>query len=123
MPKGKNCPNCGAPYDPELNKCPFCGTIYFDMSCLDFVENKPIYLKYRMNLRDGFNTSHQVCVLQKVIPQMESIEMEAPDEVYCTSRLGTCLVPIRTSPPTVTTNISFRSIEDVDGTMIKVVEC
>ena len=21
----KNCPNCGAPYDIGLNKCPYCG--------------------------------------------------------------------------------------------------
>lgn len=30
-----NCRNCGAPYDPELNKCSYCGTPY-----IDFSENK-----------------------------------------------------------------------------------
>lgn len=25
MAKGKNCPNCGAVYEPEKNKCPYCG--------------------------------------------------------------------------------------------------
>jgi len=31
----RNCPNCAAPYDAALNKCPYCGTSYFDMSCID----------------------------------------------------------------------------------------
>ena len=39
-----NCPNCAAPIDPELNKCPYCGSTYFDMSCIDFENEKPFYL-------------------------------------------------------------------------------
>lgn len=42
-----NCPNCAAPIDPELNKCPYCGTTYFDMSCIDFENEKPFYLKIK----------------------------------------------------------------------------
>lgn len=37
----KNCINCGAPFNIELNKCPYCGTSYFDMSCLDLDSGKP----------------------------------------------------------------------------------
>jgi len=34
MSEKRNCPNCGAPYDVQLNKCPYCDTSYFDLSCL-----------------------------------------------------------------------------------------
>lgn len=37
----KNCPNCGAPYDIQLNKCPYCGTSYFDLSALDLTNREP----------------------------------------------------------------------------------
>lgn len=40
-----NCPNCGAPYSHQLNQCPYCGTIYFDMSFIDLDEHMPIFLK------------------------------------------------------------------------------
>ena len=44
----KNCPNCAAPYDVGLNKCPYCGTSYFDMSCIDINSSEPFYLKLKM---------------------------------------------------------------------------
>ena len=43
----RNCINCGAPFDVELNKCPYCGTSYFDMSCLDLDSGKPFALKIK----------------------------------------------------------------------------
>lgn len=43
----RNCPNCAAPYDVTLNKCPYCGTSYFDMSCIDIDNHKPFYLKIK----------------------------------------------------------------------------
>ena len=45
----KNCPNCGSPYDVSLNKCPYCGTNYFDMSCINIDEREPFYLKLKIN--------------------------------------------------------------------------
>ena len=44
----RNCPNCAAPYDVGLNKCPYCGTSYFDMSCIDINSLEPFYLKLKM---------------------------------------------------------------------------
>ena len=32
MKEFRNCPNCGAPLEAEVNKCPYCGTSYFDFS-------------------------------------------------------------------------------------------
>ena len=46
--KGKNCPNCGAVYTLEDIKCPYCGTLYFDMTAIDFTENKPIFIRYKI---------------------------------------------------------------------------
>lgn len=46
--KQRNCPNCGAPYEIELNTCPYCGTSYFDMSAIDIDEKHPFYLKLKM---------------------------------------------------------------------------
>lgn len=42
-----NCPNCGAPIDPQNNKCAYCKTSYFDLSAIDLNENKPFYLKIK----------------------------------------------------------------------------
>lgn len=44
-----NCPNCGAPIDKETNKCPYCNTSYFDLSCIDINGQEPFYLK----IKDG----------------------------------------------------------------------
>lgn len=42
-----NCPNCGAPYDVNLNKCPYCGTTYLDMSSIDMDADTPFFLKIK----------------------------------------------------------------------------
>lgn len=47
--KTRNCPNCAAPYDADLSKCPYCGTSYFDMSGLDISAGEPFYLKINNN--------------------------------------------------------------------------
>lgn len=44
-----NCPNCGAPIEIESNKCPYCGTYYFDLSCIDIDGQEPFYLKLKSN--------------------------------------------------------------------------
>lgn len=45
----RNCPNCGAPYDPELDTCPYCKTSYFDLTAIDLRSRDPFYLKLRMD--------------------------------------------------------------------------
>lgn len=47
--KNKNCPNCAAPYDPNLIKCPYCGTIYFDFPALDVDNHTPVWLRFKKN--------------------------------------------------------------------------
>jgi hypothetical protein len=47
MPKERklfNCPNCGAPIAAE--KCPYCGTVIYDFSCIDTEEVNWIKIKH-----------------------------------------------------------------------------
>ena len=106
MTKNRNCPNCGAPYDPLEPKCPYCGTIYYDMSAIDFDSREPLYLQIRVN---------NMLMTQKVIPEIGSIEMSS-DVVTCGSSQFT-------TGRTLTTNISFMGVASTDGTMMQVKYC
>ena len=72
----KNCPNCAAPYDVSLNKCPYCGTSYFDMSCIDIDGLEPFYLKIRT---DGLT------ITAKVIASMDGSVEVSSDYTGCWS--------------------------------------
>lgn len=41
-----NCINCGAAKEESEIKCPFCGTVYLDMTTIDFFEHTPVILKF-----------------------------------------------------------------------------
>ena len=53
----KNCPNCGAPIDYEKNKCVYCGTWYYDFSCIP--SDRPFFLR--------INTGENRTVLARTI--------------------------------------------------------
>lgn len=59
----RNCPNCGAPLDENLFKCPYCGTLYYDLTVLD--EQTPCYVKFR---------THMGTVTALAKPELKSIE-------------------------------------------------
>lgn len=42
----RNCINCGAPIESEVNKCPYCGTSYLDICGLKLDGKTPIVLKF-----------------------------------------------------------------------------
>ena len=69
----KNCPNCAAPYDVSLNKCPYCGTSYFDMSCIDIDSLEPFYLKIRTG---------GLVITAKVIASMDGAVEVSSDYTY-----------------------------------------
>lgn len=102
--RGKNCPNCGAPYDASLNKCPYCDTSYYDLSALDLTAREPFYLKIKTEI-DG-----QPCYITQLVrykPDM-SIEISSEtDDIY--DVFGNS---IRTfiRNRTMTTNISFEAV-------------
>ena len=72
----RNCPNCGAPYDVELNKCPYCGTSYFDMSAIDMETHEPFFLKIRTQVGGA-----PAYITAKVVPSLVTIEANADEEV------------------------------------------
>lgn len=104
----RNCPNCGAPYQIDLNQCPYCGTSYFDMSAIDFTNGEPFYLKFKVNMGD-----HECYVTQLVRPRVSSIEFSSEIEDVC-DVLGNRILSFPTRK-TLTTNISFEAIPDKKG--------
>ena len=114
MPAGKSCPNCGAPFDLGVDQCPYCGTIYFDLSCIDFTKDQPIFLKIRMNI-NGRNAT----VTQRVLPTLECISLEMERREY--QRIGSPFKSFTTATPVVTTDISFKTIYSKNGEAVRVV--
>lgn len=100
--KNLNCPNCGAPISPEENKCPFCGTSYFDLSAIDINDNKPFYLKIRIG-------NLILTQLVRALPDM-NIEMTT-DENYIIGNAGIKLSKITTSH-SMHTNLTFQAVID-----------
>ena len=98
----RNCPNCGAPYNSELNTCPYCGTSYFDMSCINIEEREPFYLKLKIN---GMTVTQKVIVNPDV-----SIELTSDSVDYINS-MGTVLNRVITQKGAIT-NLSFTAIVD-----------
>lgn len=106
--KNRNCPNCGSPYDTELNKCPYCNTSYFDMSCIDIDNNEPFYMKIKVGDK---------VVTQKVIAELGGIEIKY-EPVYAYNSFGRIMA--FNGGCNCTTNISFRAIPDNHNTMYTV---
>ena len=102
--KSRNCPNCGAPYDINEYKCPYCGTLYLDLSMIDFDNQTPLFLSIKQ---------HGTIITQKVLPQTAAFEMNE-DTVYATSVRGNKLVsfPVNRS---LETNIQFIAIPMKDN--------
>lgn len=70
MPAGKNCPNCGAPYDLNLDKCPYCDTLYFDLSAIDFTDDKPLFLKVKTVM-----SGRPATMTMKVAPELGGMKL------------------------------------------------
>ena len=82
MAENRNCPNCGAPYNVELSKCPYCETSYFDLSCLQ-IGDKPFYLKIKDPARGIVFT--QKCYLKNVDVSIESHNTYVDSPLGCKS--------------------------------------
>ena len=96
----KNCPNCGAPVDPESHKCAYCGTIYFDMSMIDFDNHIPFFLTIKTQ---GY------IITQLVQPIAGSIETHF-DETNITGGINnTKLISVITNRQ-IQTDLSFNAL-------------
>ena len=100
----RNCPNCAAPYDIVLNKCPYCGTSYYDLSALDLTGHEPFYLKIKTEMNGV-----PCYITQLVEPSVDmSIEFSR-NTVSAYDVLGNRLCAF-TRSNTMTTNISFEAV-------------
>ena len=100
----RNCPNCAAPYDVELNKCPYCGTSYYDLSALDLTAQEPFYLKIKVDMNGS-----PCYITQLVRPRMDMSMEFSNDTVECYGRFGEKLTTF-TRSNSLTTNLSFEAV-------------
>ena len=116
MAKGKNCPNCGAVYEPEKNKCPYCGTSYFDMTAINMAAGEPFYLKVKVAMGGT-----PMYITQKVIAD---INHSAPhiiltQEETRAQRTGSTEF-ISSASCQCTTNLSFIAIPNEKGNLLTI---
>lgn len=109
-----NCPNCAAPIDPELNKCPYCGTTYFDMSCIDFENEKPFYLKIKTKW-NGIDCY----ITQFVKPKLTTIEQSCSIKEFRSGK-GNPLIMSSVVEKGLTTNVSFSGIPFGNNELMRV---
>lgn len=109
-----NCPNCAAPIEPELNKCPYCGTTYFDMSCIDFENEKPFYLKIKTKW-NGIDCY----ITQFVKPKLTTIEQSYSINDITGGRDNLTILR-ETFEKGLTTNVSFSGIPFGNNELMRV---
>ena len=97
--KHRNCPNCAAPYNIELSRCPYCGTAYFDLSVIDIDAHEPFFLKIKSN---GF------LITQLVAPMTAGIETRM-DQCYAEDGKGNRLTAFTRSVD-MTTNLELQAM-------------
>lgn len=102
MEKSRNCPNCGAPYDVTLNKCPYCGTSYFDLSAIDIYDTEPFYLKLK---------SGNMIFTSKVVVKSDVLIKISNDVTDITDGHGNIIKTI-VSGKSVDIDIGFKSVVD-----------
>ena len=104
--KQRNCPNCGAPYDIDKNKCPYCGTSYYDLSALDFTKREPFYLKIKAEMNG------RPCYITQLVRPSANFSMTCSSEtVEAYDTLGRSVAIFNTSY-SLTTDISFEAVCD-----------
>jgi hypothetical protein len=100
----RNCPNCAAPYDITLNKCPYCGTSYYDLSALDFTTNEPFYLKIKTEMNG------MPCYITQLVRPRVGMSMEFSSETVDVYNAFGSRMSTFTKSHTMTTNISFEAV-------------
>lgn len=107
-----NCPNCGAPINPEKNKCEYCDTSYFDLSSLDIDDNKPFYLKLKYN-------NMIITQLVRATPKINIIANT--DYIYAYGYADQKLASY-TLTSTLSTNILFEAVVDPEKKTLCTIE-
>ena len=101
-----NCPNCGAPISNE--KCPYCGTVFYDFTVID--TKNPCYIKIK-------DENH--IIMMKVIPKNIDIELTREYvDIY-----GETIESIQyNNRNNLDVNINFEGVIMDDDTLLKVVQ-
>ena len=102
----RNCPNCAAPYDVSLSKCPYCGTSYLDLSAIDLTGEEPVYLKMKIKLGDK-----DYAITQLVKPSCDIAITSECDSSYAYGGLGNRLISFKNTQ-TLKTYLNFESVPD-----------
>lgn len=95
-----NCINCGAAKEVTEIKCPFCGTVYLDMTTIDFYGSTPVILKF-------LDWKKQVTII-KAIPTLGSVTI-APNTIDVSGLDGRRTF-LHSAEPDIDIDISFRGI-------------
>lgn len=74
-----NCKNCGAALDNENIKCPYCGTLYFDLSTI------PLNTPFILTINVGTESQPKIITSRAVCDRL-SIDI-APDK-FPTAEMG-----------------------------------
>ena len=104
----RNCPNCGAPYEINLNRCPFCGTSYYDLSALDFTSREPFYLKIKTEMNG------MPCYITQLVRPRSDMSIEFSSDTVDTYDLLGNRIYTHTMNRTMTTNVSFDAVASTD---------
>lgn len=100
----RNCPNCGAPYEIDSNKCFYCGTSYYDLSALDFTTREPFYLKIKTEINGA------PCYITQLVRPSVNMSMEISTDTVDYYDGSGSIVRTCYAGNTLTTNISFEAV-------------
>lgn len=101
---GKHCPYCGAPYDTNLNKCPYCDTSYYDLSAIDLTAHEPFYLKIKAEINGT------PCYITQLVRPSADMSMDFSSEtVSAYDTFGTPVCTFLTGNY-LTINLSFEAM-------------
>jgi predicted RNA-binding protein with PUA domain len=101
-----NCPNCGAPISSE--KCPYCGTVFYDFSCIDL--NEPTYIKFKY---EG------TIVMCKAV--LRECQLSLHNNYADYQPLGGLKIPV-VRGQSAEVNLTFDAVTDEDGRLITYVK-
>ena len=98
-----NCVNCGAAIDIDEQKCPFCGTSYFDLTDIDFTASDPVALRLKIPY-----CGSKALVTMLARPRLEEFAVNT-DYVYAVGKAGERLASIPISQ-SVNVGVSFDAV-------------
>lgn len=96
----RNCVNCGAVIESHADKCPYCGTSYFDFTNVDVGNHKPVVLKLAYN--------GKIFALKAVCTSCD-ISIESTSPTIYVDHTSMRLTPVHSD---ITVNIEFQGVGD-----------